>query len=48
MNTLVCVSCQEYVLHDPYQCDCGDRLCIASATPPMLRGIIVYAETLYN
>ncbi|XP_064401644.1 TNF receptor-associated factor 3-like isoform X2 [Halichondria panicea] len=27
MSTLVCVSCQEYVFHDPYQCDCGDRLC---------------------
>ncbi|XP_064401634.1 TNF receptor-associated factor 5-like isoform X1 [Halichondria panicea] len=27
MNTLVCVSCQEYLFHDPYQCDCGDRLC---------------------
>ena len=27
MSTLVCVSCKEYVFHDPYQCDCGDRLC---------------------
>ena len=27
MSTLVCVSCQEYAFHDPYQCDCGDRLC---------------------
>ena len=27
MSTLVCVRCQEYLFHNPYQCYCGDRLC---------------------
>ena len=31
MSTLVCVSCQ---VHDPYQCDCGDRLVGRSPTVP--------------